>query len=237
MLARRGCPALRRARRRALRCCSPWPSATGSRAGCRSRSARRSRRSPASSSSRAIALVSGRVLRSTSARATRSSSPRSGPACPASRRSRSRRRCAIAGAARTAVLIGVAPLLSFALAAIFLGEGLNAGLVGGRRADRRRVRVALVRAAAARGLPHARRRPRRALRRALRGARHARALGLGRRHARSGRAHRRLARRRGARARRLVRAHAADAAGHAGARRDQAVPAGGRLPRARPTCA
>jgi drug/metabolite transporter (DMT)-like permease len=36
-----------------------------------------------------------------------------------------------AGAARTAVLIGVAPLLSFALAAIFLGEGLNAGLVAG----------------------------------------------------------------------------------------------------------
>lgn len=36
-----------------------------------------------------------------------------------------------AGAARTAVLIGVAPLLSFALAAIFLGEGLNGGLVAG----------------------------------------------------------------------------------------------------------
>jgi drug/metabolite transporter (DMT)-like permease len=36
-----------------------------------------------------------------------------------------------AGAARTAVLIGVAPLLSFGLAAIFLGESLNAGLVAG----------------------------------------------------------------------------------------------------------
>src|SRR3954454_1447471 len=36
-----------------------------------------------------------------------------------------------AGAARTAVLIGVAPLLSFILAAIFLGESINAGLVAG----------------------------------------------------------------------------------------------------------
>ena len=36
-----------------------------------------------------------------------------------------------AGAARAAVLIGVAPLLSFALAAAFLGEGLNAGLIAG----------------------------------------------------------------------------------------------------------
>ena len=36
-----------------------------------------------------------------------------------------------AGAARTAVLIGVAPLLSFVLAAVFLGEGINAGLVAG----------------------------------------------------------------------------------------------------------
>jgi drug/metabolite transporter (DMT)-like permease len=36
-----------------------------------------------------------------------------------------------AGAARTAVLIGVAPLLSFVLAALFLGEGINAGLVAG----------------------------------------------------------------------------------------------------------
>jgi drug/metabolite transporter (DMT)-like permease len=36
-----------------------------------------------------------------------------------------------AGAARTAVLIGVAPMLSFILAAIFLGEGINAGLVAG----------------------------------------------------------------------------------------------------------
>jgi uncharacterized membrane protein len=36
-----------------------------------------------------------------------------------------------AGAARTAVLIGVAPLLSFVLAAVFLGEGLNAGLIAG----------------------------------------------------------------------------------------------------------
>jgi uncharacterized membrane protein len=36
-----------------------------------------------------------------------------------------------AGAARAAVLIGVAPLLSFILAAIFLGEGINAGLVAG----------------------------------------------------------------------------------------------------------
>jgi drug/metabolite transporter (DMT)-like permease len=37
----------------------------------------------------------------------------------------------LAGAARTAVLIGVAPLLSFVLAAAFLGEGLNAGLIAG----------------------------------------------------------------------------------------------------------
>jgi drug/metabolite transporter (DMT)-like permease len=37
----------------------------------------------------------------------------------------------LAGAARTAVLIGLAPLLSFALAAIFLGEGISAGLVAG----------------------------------------------------------------------------------------------------------
>ena len=36
-----------------------------------------------------------------------------------------------AGAARTAVLIGVAPLLSFALAAVFLGEGISAGLIAG----------------------------------------------------------------------------------------------------------
>ena len=36
-----------------------------------------------------------------------------------------------AGAARTAVLIGVAPLLSFVLAAVFLGEGIGAGLVVG----------------------------------------------------------------------------------------------------------
>ena len=37
----------------------------------------------------------------------------------------------LAGAARTAVLIGVAPLLSFVLAAVFLGEGISAGLVAG----------------------------------------------------------------------------------------------------------
>ena len=37
----------------------------------------------------------------------------------------------IAGAARTAVLIGVAPLLSFVLAIAFLGESANAGLIGG----------------------------------------------------------------------------------------------------------
>jgi drug/metabolite transporter (DMT)-like permease len=37
----------------------------------------------------------------------------------------------LAGAARTAVLIGLAPLLSFALAAIFLGEGISAGLIAG----------------------------------------------------------------------------------------------------------
>ncbi len=36
-----------------------------------------------------------------------------------------------AGAARTAVLIGVAPLLSFVLAAAFLGESVNAGLISG----------------------------------------------------------------------------------------------------------
>jgi drug/metabolite transporter (DMT)-like permease len=36
-----------------------------------------------------------------------------------------------AGAARTAVLIGVAPLLSFVLAAIFLAESVNAGLIAG----------------------------------------------------------------------------------------------------------
>lgn len=36
-----------------------------------------------------------------------------------------------AGAARTAVLVGVAPLLSFVLAALFLGESINAGLVAG----------------------------------------------------------------------------------------------------------
>ncbi len=37
----------------------------------------------------------------------------------------------LAGAARAAVLIGVTPLFSFLLAAIFLGESLNAGLVAG----------------------------------------------------------------------------------------------------------
>ena len=36
-----------------------------------------------------------------------------------------------AGAARTAVLIGVAPLLSFVLAAVFLGESISPGLVAG----------------------------------------------------------------------------------------------------------
>ena len=36
-----------------------------------------------------------------------------------------------AGAARTAVLIGVAPLLSFVLAAVFLREGISPGLVAG----------------------------------------------------------------------------------------------------------
>jgi drug/metabolite transporter (DMT)-like permease len=36
-----------------------------------------------------------------------------------------------AGAARTAVLVGVAPLLSFVLAAVFLDEGVNAGLIAG----------------------------------------------------------------------------------------------------------
>jgi drug/metabolite transporter, DME family len=36
-----------------------------------------------------------------------------------------------AGAARTAVLIGVAPLLSFVLAAVFLGESVSPGLVAG----------------------------------------------------------------------------------------------------------
>jgi drug/metabolite transporter (DMT)-like permease len=37
----------------------------------------------------------------------------------------------LAGAARTTILIGIAPLLSFALAAVFLGEGISAGLVAG----------------------------------------------------------------------------------------------------------
>ena len=37
----------------------------------------------------------------------------------------------LAGAARTAVLIGVAPLLSFVLAAVFLGESVSAGLIAG----------------------------------------------------------------------------------------------------------
>jgi drug/metabolite transporter (DMT)-like permease len=37
----------------------------------------------------------------------------------------------LAGAARTAVLIGVSPLLSFVLAIAFLGESANAGLVAG----------------------------------------------------------------------------------------------------------
>jgi drug/metabolite transporter (DMT)-like permease len=37
----------------------------------------------------------------------------------------------LAGAARTAVLIGVAPLLSFVLAIAFLGESANAGLIAG----------------------------------------------------------------------------------------------------------
>ena len=37
----------------------------------------------------------------------------------------------LAGAARTAVLIGVAPLLSFVLAAVFLGESISPGLVAG----------------------------------------------------------------------------------------------------------
>lgn len=36
-----------------------------------------------------------------------------------------------AGAARTAVLIGIAPLLSFVLAAVFLGERISPGLVAG----------------------------------------------------------------------------------------------------------
>ena len=36
-----------------------------------------------------------------------------------------------AGAARTAVLIGVSPLLSFVLASVFLGESVNAGLIAG----------------------------------------------------------------------------------------------------------
>ena len=36
-----------------------------------------------------------------------------------------------AGAARTAVLIGVAPLLSFVLAAVFLGEGISPALIAG----------------------------------------------------------------------------------------------------------
>jgi drug/metabolite transporter (DMT)-like permease len=37
----------------------------------------------------------------------------------------------LAGAARTTVLIGLAPLLSFGLAAVFLGESINAGLIAG----------------------------------------------------------------------------------------------------------
>ncbi|MDX6620082.1 MAG: hypothetical protein QOK36_2468 [Gaiellales bacterium] len=37
----------------------------------------------------------------------------------------------LAGAARTSVLIGLAPLLSFVLAAVFLGEGISAGLIAG----------------------------------------------------------------------------------------------------------
>ena len=74
----------------------------------------------------------------------------------------------LAGAARAAVLIGVAPLLSFVLAAMFLGESLNAGLVAG---------AALIVAAGASlsfervrppGLPDDRRGARRALRRPLR---------------------------------------------------------------------
>ena len=79
--------------------------------------------------------------------ATSSCSRPSARSCPASRRSRSIRRCALAGAARTAVLIGVAPLLSFVLAAVVPRARASApASIAGRRADRRRRRVALVRA-------------------------------------------------------------------------------------------
>ena len=106
-----------------------------------------------------------------------------------------------AGAARTAVLIGVAPLLSFVLAAVFLGESVSPGLIAG---------AALIVAAGA-SLSFERVRPEgfrtigaaagRALRRPVCDSRHAHPLGVGRRHARSAASHRGLARGRRARAR------------------------------------
>ena len=100
-----------------------------------------------------------------------------------------------AGAARTAVLVGVAPLLSFVLAAVFLRRGRQRGPRRRRRADRRRRRVDLVRADEARGLSHDRGGAGRRLRRPLRDPRHARPLGLGGRDDGAAAPHGRLARR------------------------------------------
>ena len=127
MLPRRGCRVLRRARGRALRCVR------------RRRALGLSRGVPVELGAAVTATTPfwwsrdrarlGLVLRS-HPRPRRSGlrRHRSGRARPLADRLRPGLR--IAGAARTAVLIGVAPMLSFVLA-IFLGESANAGLIGG----------------------------------------------------------------------------------------------------------
>ena len=158
-----GCRPPRRARGRALRrvhrrrSLRPLPR----RAGRGRRDGQRGDR--ASSSSRVVALVAGAFAGPPSTCATslvvRGDRRR---ASPGSRRSSFVQAVRLAGAARTAVLIGVAPLLSFVLAAALPRRGHQRRPDRGRGADRGRGRLALVRAHAAGGLPGARRRARRA---------------------------------------------------------------------------
>ena len=130
MLSRRWMPCSSARSRACSSVRSPWRCATGSRAACPPRWARRSPRSSAFLVVGAIALVTGVVRDPIDARDVLVFAA-IGAGVPGLSQIAFVQAIRHAGAARTAVLIGVAPMLSFMLAAMFLGEGISAGLVAG----------------------------------------------------------------------------------------------------------
>ncbi len=87
----------------------------------------------------------------------------------------------LAGAARAAVGVGAAPLLSFVLAVVAPRRASHLAARDRRRADRRRGAVPVVRSPGAGGVPAARVRPRGRLRRDVRDPRRRGSLVVGRR--------------------------------------------------------